>query len=318
MGKFPTSVRTYADRIRTHWYRATASIMEVARLCAEANKRLSPAGKKELVNVLPFSGPTFSKLAQIGDDRRLQSSRVQKLLPPSYSIIYSVGQLEDDELQSAIRDGIISPTLKRSDLDEWLEEKNYRTKPIQPPKLNLPNVFYAAIRLTDEPSSEQIERLDGMLDRIRLEFNAEIIRPRDRYAEAMSGWMTRIAKNIRNQARRIVRDTKRRALSRVATKTHRKTSKQDRAKAWGFTWDETFIDDDADEQRIREVLDCIGRGDEFDKLHEQAYSQIEQPTPPATAESAEDHQRSLDELAAQLRKRRRRKKPNLTKFLDFK
>ena len=103
MRKLPNSIRTYANRIRAHWQRATASIMEVARLCAEANNRLSAAQKKQLVKVLPFSGPTFSKLAQIGDDRRLHSNRLQKLLPPSYSIIYSVGQLEDGELKAAIK-----------------------------------------------------------------------------------------------------------------------------------------------------------------------------------------------------------------------
>jgi hypothetical protein len=318
MRKLPTSIRTYANRIRAHWQRATASIMEVARLCAEANNRLSAAQKKQLVKVLPFSGPTFSKLAQIGDDRRRHSNRLQKLLPPSYSIIYSVGQLEDGELKAAIKDGIVTPTLKRSELAEWLQRKEHRANTIKPLKSNLPDVFYAAIRLTDQPSRKQIERLDALLDQIRLEFNAEIIRPRDRYAEAMNRWMARIAKHIRSQARRIVRETNKRALSKAAKKTHHKISEQDRKKAWGFTWDETFIDDDANDQGIQEVLDIIGRGDEFEKLRDQAYSEIEQPTPPAMAESAEDRQRDLDEVAEQIRKRQGRKKPNLTKFIDFK
>ena len=139
----------------------------------------------------------------------------------------------------------------------------------------------------------------------------------DRYNKAMERWYWRVQKHLQKQARRIVLEMKRRAMSRFATTSYRLVSKQDRAKAWGFTWDETFIDDNADERRIQEVLDCIGRGDEFDKLREQAYSQIEQPTPPAETaeETTEDRQRSLDELAAYFRKRRRRKKPNLTKFI---
>ena len=60
----------------------------------------------------------------------------------------------------------------------------------------MPDVFYAAIRLTDRPSPKQIERLDAMLDQIRLEFNAEIIGPRDRYAEAINRWIARLAKHI--------------------------------------------------------------------------------------------------------------------------
>ena len=46
-------------------------------------------------------------------------------------------------------------------------------------------------------------------------------------------------------------------------------------------WDETFIGHDADGQRIQEVLESIGRGDEYKKLYEQAYSDIKQPTPSA-------------------------------------
>jgi hypothetical protein len=259
MAKLPTSVKSYADRIRAHWHRATASIMEVAHLCAEANNRLSAPNKKELVKVLPFSGPTFSKLAQIGGDRRLQSIRVRKLLPPSYSIIYSVGQLEDDELKAAVKDGIITPTLKRSDLDDWMEKKKYREKRIKPPQLNLPDVLYAAIHLTDEPSPEQIERLDKMLDQIRIEFNAEIIRPRDRYAEAMGRWLRRVQQYLRRLARRIVLDSKKKALAQFRRRSRRRMTTQDRSRAWGFAWDETSIDDDADDERIRFVLDTIGR-----------------------------------------------------------
>jgi len=88
-------------------------------------------------------------------------------------------------------------------------------------------------------------------------------------------------------------------------------------KVWGFTWDETLIDDDADDQRIRDVLDLIGRGDEFEKLRERAYSEVEQPTPPVSAESAKDFQRDFDEVARQLRKLRGPRKPDLTKFKGF-
>ena len=226
MRKLPTSIRTYANRIRAHWQRATASIMEVARLCAKANNRVSAAEKKQLVKVLPFSGPTFSKLAQIGDDRRLHSNRLQKLLPPSYSIIYSVGQLEDDELKAAIKDGIVTPTLKRSELAEWLQSKERRANTIKPRKSNLPDVFSCRNSSTHQPSPKQIERLDAMLDQIRSEFNAERIRPRDRYAEAMNCWIARVLRSTYEAKRGALSGrTKKRALSkRPAKKTHRKIS----------------------------------------------------------------------------------------------
>jgi hypothetical protein len=227
-----------------------------------------------------------------------------------------VGQLEDAELKAAIKDGIVTPALKRSDLEGWLQTKKYRQKRIRPQRLSLPDVFYAAIRLMDAPSPEQIEQLDEMLDQIRLRVNAEIIRPRDRYGEAMNRWAARVAKRIRQQAQRIVWETEKRALSKIPKKALRKMSKQDRMKVWGFHWDETLIDADADDERVREVLDLIGRGDEFDKLRDRVYSEVEQPTAPAKAESAAKIEEDFGEVAAQIRNRRRRKTPNLG-FLDF-
>ena len=105
---------------------------------------------------------------------------------------------------------------------------------------------------------------------------------------------------------------------KAAKKTHRKSSEQHRKKAWGFTWDETFIDDDANDQGIQEALDIIDREDEFEKFRDQAYSEIGQPTPPDSAESAEDIRRRLEGVAAQLRKRRGPKAADLTKFRGFK
>ena len=154
MSKLPTSIRSYAERIQGHWRKATASIMEVARLCAEANDRLSPSDKKQLLEAIPFSPPTFSKLAQIGTDRRLQSMRVQKLLPPNYSIMYSVAQLEDADFKTAIKEGIVNPTLKRADLQKWLEDKNRGDKPPKLRTMKLPDVFFAAIRLPKELSPD--------------------------------------------------------------------------------------------------------------------------------------------------------------------
>lgn len=304
MSKLPTSIRGYAERIREHWLNATASIMEVARLCAEANDRLSRPDKRQLLEAVPFSPPTFSKLAQIGTDRRLQSTRVQKLLPPNYSIIYSVAQLEDAEFKTAIKEGIVNPTLKRAELEKWLEDRNPGDKQPKPRTVNLPDVFFAAIRLPEELPPEQMNHLNKLLDQLRLEFNVEIIRPRDLYAEAMGRWHNRVLDHMRKAARRMVREMKQRATKR--------------GKKWVLTWDETEIDRFADENRIQEVLDMIGREDELSKLREVAYAEVKQPTPPKQSERAADTQWGLNEVARQFNERRNRKNAGLMEFKDFK
>ena len=65
-------VANYIDHIGESWRRGVQATMDVARLCAEANERLTTAQKKsELMPNLPFGEPTFSKFVQIGTDTRL-------------------------------------------------------------------------------------------------------------------------------------------------------------------------------------------------------------------------------------------------------
>src|SRR5713226_284073 len=75
-----TRVLDYARRISENWQKWTDSIFEVARLCAEANQQLQPHEKRDLLESLPFSRATFSKLVKIGSDKRLQKPSIRKAL----------------------------------------------------------------------------------------------------------------------------------------------------------------------------------------------------------------------------------------------
>src|SRR5207244_2135416 len=104
-------------------YKCTDGIIKVGRICAEADRKLSTGDKLKLKEVLPFSPATFSKLVQIGTNPRFQNEEVLKLLPPSYSIIYAVGQLDNEEYAAAIEQKILSPALKRAELERWRAER---------------------------------------------------------------------------------------------------------------------------------------------------------------------------------------------------
>ena len=113
------SVATYAKHIGEAWHRCLEEIMKVARLCAEANARLTAAEKSELMPSLPFVEATFSKLVQIGNNARLQKPEIQQLLPPHYTTMYALTLLTDEEWALAITGKVIHPDLKREELQEW-------------------------------------------------------------------------------------------------------------------------------------------------------------------------------------------------------
>jgi hypothetical protein len=115
--------RSYAARIVNSWRHAADGMMEVARLCCEASQLLTASGKKQLIKRLPFKESTFSKFVQIGKDARLQSLHARRLLPPHYTIAYPLTRLTDDQLETAAKQGVINPDMKRADLQRWLNSR---------------------------------------------------------------------------------------------------------------------------------------------------------------------------------------------------
>ena len=113
------SVATYVSAINGEWQRGVDAFMNAARLCAEANERLTIAQKTELIQALPFGDTAFSKFVQIGTDTRLHAPDIQRLLPPHYTTVYAVTLLTDQELSLAIAENVIHPDMQRAQLERW-------------------------------------------------------------------------------------------------------------------------------------------------------------------------------------------------------
>jgi len=126
------SVATYVSAINGEWQRGVDAFMNAARLCAEADARLTTAQKRELIKALPFGDTAFSKFAQIGADARLLE--IQRLLPPHYTTVYAVTSLTDEELKRAIAENVIYPDMKRAELQKWHREFSRKAEHASKPK----------------------------------------------------------------------------------------------------------------------------------------------------------------------------------------
>jgi hypothetical protein len=113
------SVASYSNAINRDWQRLVGASMQIARNCADADARLTPAEKAELIATLPFEEATFSKFVQISKDSRLHTPEVQPLLPPYYTTVYEITLLKDAELHRAITEKIICPEMTREQLLKW-------------------------------------------------------------------------------------------------------------------------------------------------------------------------------------------------------
>jgi hypothetical protein len=67
----------------------------------------------------------MSMLRRIGADTRLFEKDVMERLPPSYSIIYQVHLLNDEELKHAIESHLLRPSVRREQIEKLRLKRGY-------------------------------------------------------------------------------------------------------------------------------------------------------------------------------------------------
>ena len=143
-----SSVAYYVRDINGNWRRCVEFFINVGRLCAEANARLTATEKSELMPSLPFGEATFSKFVRIGTDTRLHVPDVQRLLPAHYTTTYHISLLTDEELKQAIAEKVICPDMKRDHLRKWRNSR--REKVAVAPS---PNDSESDTAIADQPTT---------------------------------------------------------------------------------------------------------------------------------------------------------------------
>ncbi len=276
MTKELTPVTKYTERIQISWHKTVDSILQTGRLCAEANSSLSPSQKKQLFARLPFGESTFSKLAKIGVQSRLQEDPVRQLLPPNFTIIYEVTQFSDEQLKSAVDEGVLSPESSRAVLERW------RKGPITKPAVPKENRTFAFIQLPIDYPEDRTEALQAELERMRETFHVHVARPRTAEEKAHDQYFARLHRFIISEARRRVQQLKN---SKLAGKPH--LNKAQKKSLWGFAEDETRIDSNYTWEQVQHVLDFIGLEGEFNRIQEQALRFVSPPDTPPFDEKAQ-------------------------------
>jgi hypothetical protein len=253
------TVQSYVKAINTSWHKSTDSILETAKICAEAEKKLNADDKTKLYKNLIFSKATFSKLAKVGSQSRLLSEDVKPLLPPNYSILYDIAKLPEKDLRQAIKDGIINPNMSRADLEAWAAEQRGEGKEEGDGEDRV------IATLLVPADFERDAELRDAIDNLKLEFGLVVRQPRDLVLEAESRMMRKIDDYIRKGARLYIRKMK---AEKLAGRRH--LTPASRKQLWGYTDDELEIRPDATWDDVQKVLDDVGSGDQFERLRDEA------------------------------------------------
>lgn len=255
-------VKEYAKSINASWRKSTDSVIETAKLCAEADKKLKPSEKTKLFDVLAFNKATFSKLAKIGGHSHLLSQDVRPSLPPSYTILYEVAKLSEEDLKLAIKERVINPNMTRADLERWVaERKGEAHSEDEGEKYRL----FATLRAPSSLGKEREEELEIALDELMKKFGIAVQRPRNLESDVMMRIVRKVNDHIRKGARQYIRYLR---SARLGDRSN--LSASDRKTLWGYSDDDLKIDDNATWDRIEDVLELVGASDQFERLRDEA------------------------------------------------
>ena len=198
----------------------------------------------------------------IGQDPRLQAAPVKALLPPNYSIVYRVAKLSAQDLDQAIKDGIIAPAMTRAELDAWIAEREGRGTEGADKKERI----IATLRVPSDYDDQKETRLEEALEKLRQEFGIAVERPRDPVAEAYNRMVREVDEYIRKGARLYIRKLK---AARLAGQRH--LTPAIRKRLWSYGDDEIEIPANATWEQVQYALDTVGSGDHFERLRDEAF-----------------------------------------------
>jgi hypothetical protein len=163
-----TKVDAYQRKIRTAWQKTIDGILETASLIADANETLNTQEWNQLVQDLPFGDSVRSMMLGIGNTKRFNSQRIQKLLPPNYNILYEYSTLDNDEWKQAILEGIVDTDVSTKEVRRWKQDMRLGGSSTAPTTITgVSDKFFAVIPAIDDLKEKDKKQVKKLLDNLQ-------------------------------------------------------------------------------------------------------------------------------------------------------
>ena len=306
-------VLSYIDRISTHWRDAAVAILATGKLCARVVTKLSLEQQRDVMDSVPFEGATFSKLARIGRDHRLEA--ILRDLPAHWTSIYNISLLTDDELAAARSEGIITPDTRREDIIRWKARRaamlsalpegpgsgdskltavtaQIGGKPVLAlvsgslrlrPAALLSEDYFAGLRVPSDYPEFRRNQLNDALDTLAARMGAFVVRPGDQNLARQIAFMRRELRHVIGAVRR-----ERLALAR---------NKKERREAWPFSFDERIAREITTENEIEKICGLLDRKHEYVRIVMSARLRVENQNKKRSTPRAKANDRQIRALS---------------------
>ena len=117
-----SSILYSVDKINRKLEAVNTPVFEVADSCAEADGTVKTAAEKEeFFSKLKIDKSMFSKYVKIGKNKFIR--KYLSSLPLSFTTLYFVACLTEDDLKAGIKEGVINPSATRQAVQAWISQR---------------------------------------------------------------------------------------------------------------------------------------------------------------------------------------------------
>jgi len=133
---------------------SAASVLNTGKRLAAIQDKTSPDDFRVFRSEVSWHPKVFSKVLTIGKDSRLE--RHLKDLPDSYSAIYALSLLSDEDFAAAVKEGIVSSTASVRFITDWSKTRQLHGNAVVD---EIPIVLTARKSLGEEKTAELLDAL---------------------------------------------------------------------------------------------------------------------------------------------------------------
>jgi len=163
-------IHSYVQRISDSWRESVEKILQTSQILVESEKELSDIDFLDMIEQLPMSQSTVSKLLLIGKNNYLPKK--VNYLPPHWTTIYEISTMSNGDIDKGVEEGFINPSSTKKEIDKFRSQLEVIGEVIEGEvsEVTSDEPTFGKITVTNDFDLEKIEDLRKDLKRLEKKY----------------------------------------------------------------------------------------------------------------------------------------------------
>lgn len=170
MTSLPPSRRLFVFLSEKDYGNTAAEVLETCALVAQYADEHTPDQVKAFQERVEINPQVWSRLIALHKDKRLKA-HVDRL-PRSYTALYAISRMQDQEIDAAVEQGIIHPEASSHSILKWTKQNRLTAGEAVPP-------WRCMVVFERDIDEDQFNNMQMAMNKIAMEYGAQLIAESD-------------------------------------------------------------------------------------------------------------------------------------------